>query len=767
MIQLGKACLILALALTSSVALGATYTVTTTADSGAGSLRDAINQSNASVGVLDTIAFAVTGAGCSGSPAVCTIQPTTNLPNVTDPVVIDGYTQPSSSPNTLAVGNDAVLLIEIDGSAAGPLGYGLIVATNSTVIRGLVINRFANDGISVDSSAGGSLGGHAIRGCFIGTDPSGTLAEGNGAFGVFLRTPATTLGGTAPADRNVISGNGVSFGFGANVRLEADFGFPVDGDTIEGNSIGTNAAGTAALGGPTGMALWGANSIIVGGTAAGAGNLVSGNQLDGIDLYYPGCATPMSGNVFQGNLVGTDATGTLAIPNGQHGIYFGCDTHDNQIGGTAAGAGNRIAYNGVPPATGLGVLVDPGAGTGNAIRANLIYGNYGIGIGLGGNTVIPNDPGDGDTGPNNLQNFPIVSTATPGAGTTHVTGALHSTPSTSFALDFFSNDACIPFPHEFLEGRVFLGSGVANTDGAGTALFDVVLPVQIGAGEHVTATATDPAGNTSEISQRLPFTISPASGAAAGGEATTIQGTDFAAGAAVTFGGVAATNVNVSGSTTITANAPALPAGSLNDVTVTNTDGSSGTLLKGWVADFLDVPPAYQFYSFVTKLVSNAITVGCGAGNYCPDSNVTRSQMAVFLLKAKYGLCYTPPPASGTVFLDVPANSFAAAWIEAIAALGITGGCGGGNYCPSGSVTRAQMSVFLLKTYLGTGYAPPACAGIFGDVACPSPFANWIEDLYTRAITGGCQASPLLYCPSNPNTRGQMAVFITKTFQLQ
>jgi hypothetical protein len=119
------------------------------------------------------------------------------------------------------------------------------------------------------------------------------------------------------------------------------------------------------------------------------------------------------------------------------------------------------------------------------------------------------------------------------------------------------------------------------------------------------------------------------------------------------------------------------------------------------------------------------------------------------------------------VFNDVPADAFAAAWIEALAALGVTGGCGGGNYCPNGSVTRAQMAVFLLKTFLGTGYVPPGCTGVFGDVACPGQFTDWIEDLYTRTITGGCQASPLLYCPSNPNTRGQMAVFITKTFNLQ
>ena len=740
----------------------ATYTVTNTNDSGVGSLRDALDQSNSTVGVTDTIAFSITGTGCTGTPTVCTITPTSILPMVTDPVIIDGYTQPGSSPNTLAVGDNAVLLVEIDGSGINGAASAFQISTDNTVIKGLVINRFTNPAISIESGEG-----HVIRGCFIGTDPTGTVAAGSHGPGIFIRSSNITIGGPSPADRNVISANG--FQFGANVSLEDANGTPVSGIVIQGNYIGTNAAGTAALGASlTGLLLYGATNVTIGGPATGEGNLVSGHSHDAIDLSISGlCSHAPSSIVIQGNFIGVDATGTLPIPNGQHGVYLGCMTHDNQIGGTAPGAGNLIAYNGVPPSLGLGVFLAADAGTGNAIRANLIYSNNGLGIGLGSNTVLANDPGDGDTGPNNRQNFPIISSATPGAGNTHIIGALHSAPNTTFDLDFFSNAACIPFPHEYLEGRIYLGSGVTTTDGSGTGLFDLTVPVQIGAGENVTATATDPAGNTSEISQRLPFTISPASGPPAGGTPTVIQGTDFAAGATVTFGGSPATAVAVVNTTTITAHAPALSAGSLNDVTITNTDSSSGTLLKGWVADFLDVPPAYQFYSFVTKLVSNAITVGCGGGDYCPAANVTRAQMAVFLLKAKYGLCFTPPPASGTVFLDVPANSFAAAWIEALAALNITGGCGGGNYCPTGSVTRAQMAVFLLKTYLGTGYVPPVCAGLFGDVGCPSTFANWIEDLYTRSITGGCQASPLLYCPGNPNTRGQMAVFITKTFGLQ
>jgi hypothetical protein len=140
--------------------------------------------------------------------------------------------------------------------------------------------------------------------------------------------------------------------------------------------------------------------------------------------------------------------------------------------------------------------------------------------------------------------------------------------------------------------------------------------------------------------------------------------------------------------------------------------------------------------------------------------------MAVFLLKSKYGSGHVPPPASG-IFQDVPANDPFAPWIEELSALGVTGGCGGGNYCPASPVTRTQMAVFLLKTLFGSAYIPPAAVGIFGDVPPGAFAADWIEDLYSRSITGGCQASPPLYCPGSANTRGQMAVFLTKTFGLQ
>jgi hypothetical protein len=179
--------------------------------------------------------------------------------------------------------------------------------------------------------------------------------------------------------------------------------------------------------------------------------------------------------------------------------------------------------------------------------------------------------------------------------------------------------------------------------------------------------------------------------------------------------------------------------------------------------DFLDVPPADPFHDYVIKIARNGITAGCGGGNYCRNASVTRAQMAVFLLKGEHGSAYLPPTCTG-IFGDVMCPSTFANWIEQLSAEGITGGCGGGNYCPSSPVTRAQMAVFLLKTEHGSSYVPPGCTGVFGDVMCPSAFADWIEQLAAENITGGCGGGN--YCPSNPNTRGQMAVFLTKTFSL-
>jgi len=220
----------------------------------------------------------------------------------------------------------------------------------------------------------------------------------------------------------------------------------------------------------------------------------------------------------------------------------------------------------------------------------------------------------------------------------------------------------------------------------------------------------------------------------------------------------------------LTVSAPATRPATHWDATLTEV--LSNNAFANWTLhvgnSFPDVPHNI-FYPFIENLFHNGVTGGCAGGGYCPGNDVTRAQMAVFLLKSKFGSDYQPPPATGTVFTDVPASNPFAPWIENLFALGITGGCGTGIYCPDNSVTRQQMAVFLLKTKNGSAYTPPDGVGLFADVTpCPGVVCNFIEELYNETITGGCQTVPtLLYCPGNPNLRQQMAVFLVKTFALQ
>ena len=277
-------------------------------------------------------------------------------------------------------------------------------------------------------------------------------------------------------------------------------------------------------------------------------------------------------------------------------------------------------------------------------------------------------------------------------------------------------------------------------------------------------------GGQAEITVGLPVakpdvTAPPSAAIGATGMTASVAAHDGSTYAWTVVGGSLASG---QGSPSITFDAGAPGTTMLVQVAETNTACVSPAGEARVQVDFVDVPPAHLFHDYVNTIARNGVTAGCGNGNYCPDNPNTRAQMAVFLLKSKYGASHVPPAATGTVFLDVPAADPFAPWIEELFALGVTGGCGGGKYCPGAPVTRAQMSVFLLKTLMGSSYAPPPATGtVFGDVPSGAFAAAWIEDLYGRGVTGGCQASPLLYCPGNTVTRGQMAVFLTKTFGLQ
>jgi S-layer homology domain len=735
----------------SSGALAATFTVTNTNDAGAGSLRQAIIDANGAAGV-DTIAFNVSGAGCDGA-GICTITPASGLPGLVGPVLVDGYTQPGASPNTNAVGAiNAVLKIVVAGG--GAFGAGLSASGTGATIRGLVVNGFGF-GIAM-----GGSNDSKIQGCFIGVDAAGQTAILNSLginadFGTNL-----TIGGPLPADRNLVSGNNT----GMELRR-----FP--GSLIQGNLVGTTASGDTPLGNIDGITVADDTGLIT-----ISGNVVSGNgsAINGYAIAVFSNGSPADRSyVIQGNWIGTDATGV--VPIGNLGYAIALQDKNVTVGGTAAGQGNVIAYNRG------GVVYPPGSGGHSPIRGNSIHSNAAIfanvsliGIDLGSDGVTLNDLGDADGAPgaNDLQNFPIISSAvtsfgqTPEGASTTIQGRLNSLANTQFDLDFYSNSGCLGRPQDFLEGRTYIGSSVVTTDGSGNAVINAVLPVALEPGEIVSATATDPDGNTSEFSQRIVIGSFPGSGNPAGVAGVALNGFNFLSGATATVGGVAAPGVVVDDYNNAHITTPSLPPGSLNDVTLTNTDGSTGTLRNGWIADFLDVPGGHIFYSYVTTLVRNAITAGVGGGTYGVAQDTKRQQMAVFLLKAEHGVCYAPPPCTVPAFPDVPCSSNFAPWINQLVAEGITGGCAGGNFCPGNPVNRQQMAVFLLKTFEGGSYTPPACtAASFGDVPCSHPFATWIYELVARNITAGCGGGN--YCPLTNATRGQMATFLVKTFGLQ
>ena len=628
--------------------------VLNTDDAGPGSLRQAILDSNASIGVFDTITFNIPGSG------VRTITLATLLPTIIDPVIIDGYSQPGAGPNTLDVGNNAVLLIEIRAPFPGP---GIRVNSGNSTIRGLVINGGFNDAVFLSGD-----GDNTVEGCFLGTNAAGTVASPN-AIGVNVTNGSSgnLIGGPQPGARNVIAGSGGGFGITigggsftagttiqnnyigtdrtGTIKLPLQFGISISsannqiggtaagagnvisgngngiqlqasGNRIEGNFIGTDASGKAALGN-NGFGISAGNNTIIGGPTAASRNVISANNIGIAISTSDGC-------VIQGNYIGTDATGTAALGNITYGINFSNSAQNTLIGGLtntpgqppgnlisgspgtgtatsgigifggggAAGNNNsagtliqgnligtdvtgtvalgnrggiRIAELGVvvggadprasnvvsgntgattgdaavailaetivdgnvigPDISGINPLGNAGHGilasgnnarlqrnviafndgsgvrvtngTGNFISENAIYDNALPGIDLGTAGATPNDSVDTDTGPNNLQNFPVLTSAANNGTTTQISGTLNSGTAVIFRLEFFSS--AVRDASGFGPGNNFIGSANVNTDGGGNGSFNVSFP-QLNDGQWITATATDGSGNTSEFS---------------------------------------------------------------------------------------------------------------------------------------------------------------------------------------------------------------------------------------------------------------------------
>jgi len=516
------------------------FTVTNTSDSGPGSLRQAILNANAATGA-DVIEFNIP------DPGVQTIAPLTALPEITSPVSVNGYSQPGSVTNRSALGgSDAVILIRLDGEQItnGLLAALRFNAASGGSVRGLVMVRFAF-GIEIYDASGVTVAGN-----WIGLDVDG-IARGMTFDGIAVSCPVfgqarnNQIGGSSPADRNVISGNGTGISFSATTAAS---------NFVLGNLIGTDAAGRLPRGNVfAGVAIQSATNITIGdgslagrnviGACTGAGgdgvsilsgggHLIQGNHIgtdisgfydlgnsaDGI--FIQGAKNVRlsaneivnnrgngiqllgaSGCIIEGNWIGTDAYSPTVFPlgNALAGVLISGDT--NQVGGLTLAQGNVIEYNG-----GAGVAVT--AGEGNEISGNQIFDNEGLGIDLGPfRGVTTNDPGDMDSGPNRLQNYPVLLSALSAHASTTVEGSLNSTANAAFRLEFFASP---PWDSAGLsEGQVFLGSIPMMTDASGNAAFTAMLPVAAPSGYRVTATATDAAGNTSEFSTDTPVTDGP------------------------------------------------------------------------------------------------------------------------------------------------------------------------------------------------------------------------------------------------------------------
>lgn len=349
-------------------ASAATFNVTSTLDIGPGSLRQAITDANATP-AADVIAFNIAG----GAGAVRTISLLTELPAITSPVLIDGYSQSGATPNSLAIGNDARLLIEISGNLV--VDDGIQLDTNDSIVRGLILNRFMGDAITIGEGGDVAAGKrNAVRGCFIGTDAAGSGDAGNGGDGISIfdvESDSNTIGGNAAGERNILSGNGAN---GIEIRG--------DSNIVVNNYIGTDRSGTTDVGNDDNGVFISGGGNIVGGTAESARNVISGNTnvpASEAGVFITGAGA--TGNRVMGNFIGVNATGTVRAQSGavatnlelanDVGVSITGGANNNLIGATDGEAG-RQGGNVISGNTLAGVVIAGPNTSNNTVRQNFI-----------------------------------------------------------------------------------------------------------------------------------------------------------------------------------------------------------------------------------------------------------------------------------------------------------------------------------------------------------------------------------------------------------
>jgi hypothetical protein len=417
-------------------------------------------------------------------------------------------------------------IIGLAADGTTPLGNstaGLGQGSNIRIFTGPQFTRIGTNGDGVSDglerniiSASGTLGiniidssFNVVAGNYIGTDITGTIARGNAYAGVqilsltrvsqFNRIGVSIFDSDPLAEGNLIAGNGfvgmtndialnqfTPGGYDGVFVVSTSTSFLSTNTLIAGNTIGTNLSVDAGLGNAeSGIYVLGASATVI-----ESGNVISGNARSGITIDG---ATSTTSTAVLANYIGTDPSGTVVRPNAGAGVQIINGATNTAIG--EPGFGNVIAFNG-----GAGVVVLGQTTVDNQIRANAIYANGALGIDLGGDGVTLNHIGT-EAGPNNFQNYPVITVARHGP-TTRVLGYFNSVANTTFTLDFYAST--FADPSGFGQGQRYLGSGQVSTDASGNANFDSATFINpLGASlstEFITVAATDPAGNTSEFS---------------------------------------------------------------------------------------------------------------------------------------------------------------------------------------------------------------------------------------------------------------------------
>ncbi|MDH4038914.1 MAG: hypothetical protein OEV86_15685, partial [Candidatus Krumholzibacteria bacterium] len=427
--------------------------------------------------------------------------------------------------------------------------YGVYVRANNNLIGGTALS--ARNVISKNIDYGiviSSCDGNTIQGNLIGTDPTGILDRGNGITGIYINNATGTLiGGPSPTTRNVISG---STNNGVHILGSGDLSHQLN--ELYGNYIGMAVDGVSVLANDGyGVYIEQSSGNSIGGIAPGQANVITGNRDCGVIVQ----ASEANANAVTGNYIGCDETETVppgpqscgvliwgardcgveynVILGNRTGIEFTasatdnfvwgnrigastvagilCRSSGNYIGDTYSGHGNEIAFN-----TGPGILVAPGGGTArhNAISANSIHSNGGLGIdltALGLTTpdgVSANDPLDSDNGGNERLNFPVLNSVSTTADSTLVGLSYGGLPNEVIWIEIFSSSSC--HASNYGEGETYLGSGYVVTDGSGLAAATIAVPGIVPYGRHLTATARDTYENTSEFSACVEVVNTPA-----------------------------------------------------------------------------------------------------------------------------------------------------------------------------------------------------------------------------------------------------------------